>query len=236
MTPNDLIILALKQCNVLGVGQTASAEDIEDSFALLKMMLAQWQRKRWTVYRLRSVTIHCDGRAFYTIGAGGDIDTVRPGKIESAYIRQLGTAPQEVDYPLSILRAREDYDRIHQKSLESFPQYLFYDSAYPLANVYVWPIPSSRYELFMSVMEPLQRFETPYDEFEMPEEYQEAVMYNLAMRLYPAYGLPISPDVAGLARASLNTVKNANAQIPRMRMPSGLVRPGYYNPYSDITQ
>ena len=39
-TPSDLITLALKTANVLGVGQTASAEDMNDAFNLLNMMMA----------------------------------------------------------------------------------------------------------------------------------------------------------------------------------------------------
>ncbi|MED5773577.1 hypothetical protein, partial [Enterobacter kobei] len=91
-TPNDLIILALKQANVLGVGQSASAEDIQDCFALLNMMLAQWNRRRYAIYHLKTVNIACDGSQSYTIGPGGDIDTTRPNKIESAYFRQIITS------------------------------------------------------------------------------------------------------------------------------------------------
>ncbi|WP_315809452.1 hypothetical protein [Pseudomonas sp. C9-3] len=233
MTPQDLIILAMKQTTALGIGQTASAEDLEDGFTLLKMMLAQWQRNRYNVYRLRTVSITCDGRQAYTIGAGGDIDTARPNKIESAFVRQLVPGPDPVDYDLDILRAREDYNRISQKSLKSFPYCLFYDSAYPLGNVYPWPVPGSQFQLHLTVMEPLQRFATPYDEFEMPDEYQEAIMYNLAGRLCPLYGLSVSAELAGLARASLNIVKKANAQIPRLQVPGELIRPGAYNVYAD---
>lgn len=120
-TPNDLIILALKQANVLGVGQSASAEDIQDCFALLNMMLAQWNRRRYAIYHLKTVSIACDGSQSYTIGPGGDIDTTRPNKIESAYFRQIITSPpNQIDYPLEIIRAREDYDRIYLKDMQSF--------------------------------------------------------------------------------------------------------------------
>ncbi|EIZ7652643.1 TPA: hypothetical protein NHQ80_003418 [Pseudomonas aeruginosa] len=233
-TPNDLIILALKQANVLGVGQSASAEDIQDCFALLNMMLAQWNRRRYAIYHLKTVSIACDGSQSYTIGPGGDIDTTRPNKIESAYFRQIITSePNQIDYPLEIIRAREDYDRIYLKDMQSFPQYLFYDSDYPLGNVFVWPIPDNQYRLFLTVMEPLQVFSTVYDEIELPPEYQEAIMYNLALRIYPMYGLPVNDAVVQLAKASMNILEASNVQVPRLKVPGSLTRGGVYNPYAD---
>ena len=38
-TPGDIIQLALKTANVLGVGQTASAEDTNDAFNVMNLSL-----------------------------------------------------------------------------------------------------------------------------------------------------------------------------------------------------
>lgn len=234
MTPNDLILLALKQTNVLGVGQAAQAEDLSDAFTLLQMMLAQWQRRRYAVYHLIDVVKQSTGAQSYTWGTGGDINSARPAKIEAAFARMpITNAPYQVDYMLEILRAREDYDRILIKGMPSFPRYCFYDSAYPLGNVFVWPVPSDVFELHFTVMAQLQQFATAYDEFNMPPEYQEAIMYNLALRLYPMYGLPVNPSVLALAKSSMNILEAANAQIPRLVMPQELRARGTYNIYAD---
>lgn len=234
MTPNDLIRLALKQANVLGIGQDPTAEDLEDCFNLLNMMLAQWQRRRYAVYTLKHVSKVANGSAFYTIGPGGDFDMARPGKVESAFVRQLNTAPPNyVDYPLEIIRAREDYDRIFLKSMQSFPEYLYYETSYPLGKLYAWPIPGSQYELHVTLMEQLQTFATAFDEIDMPPEYQEAIMYNLALRIYPMYGLQVNDAVAALAKASMNILEATNVQVPRLKLPASLTRSGVYNPYTD---
>jgi len=236
MTPNDLILLSLKQASVLGVGQTASAEDMSDSFALLNMMLAQWQRKRYMVYHLVETSFPATGAQSYTVGAGGDVDIMRPAKLEYAYMRQAIATPYQVDYPLEILKSREDYDKIPIKGMQSFPRYAFYDSAYPLGNLFIWPIPTSLYSIHITVMEQLQKFATVYDDINMPDEYQEALMYNLAVRMFPMYGLPPNPAVVALAKGSLNTIRNINAQIPLLRMPSDLLGSGHYNVYADQNQ
>ena len=60
-TAGSIINLALKMAGVLGVGQTASAEDSNDALTLLNQMLAQWQRQRWLVYSLDDVSFTATG-------------------------------------------------------------------------------------------------------------------------------------------------------------------------------
>ena len=91
-TPAELITLALKQSGVLGVGQTASAEDMNDAFKLLQMMLGQWQVDRFMVFHLVTNSILCTGQQSYTIGPGGNINIPRPDRISSAFVRQLTQA------------------------------------------------------------------------------------------------------------------------------------------------
>lgn len=61
-------------------------------------------------------------------------------------------------------------------------------------------------------------------EFDMPEVYEEAIHYNLAVRLCSAYNLPVGDETRALAKSSLNTVRVSNVQVPTMGMPPGLRR------------
>lgn len=234
-TPRDIINLALKTANVLGVGQTASAEDINDSFNLLNMMMAQWQRRRYMVYQLIEASKQATGQISYTVGPGGDFDIPRPAKLEFAYFRQNQNTSLPVDYPLSILRAREDYDRISIKSLNAFPQYAFYDAGNPLGNLFVWPIPNNQYEIHITVMQQLQQFANLSDNIVLPPEYKAALMWNLTLKLYPFFGLPTNVVVRAEAEASMRIIEEANAQIPLLQMPPALRgRAGAYNIYGDF--
>ncbi len=56
----------------------------------------------------------------------------------------------------------------------------------------------------------------------MPPEYYEAIHYNLARRIMEMYNYPVPPSKAALARASLNTIRLANAQVPTLSMPRSL--------------
>ncbi len=233
-TPNDIILLSLKVANVVGVGQTPTAEDLLDSFNLLNMMIAQWQRKRYMVYALTTTSLQATGALNYTVGPGGDFDIPHPAKLESAYFTQNVDTPLPVDFPLRILRAKEDYNRIGLKNLISFPQYAFLDTQYPTSYLYVWPLPSNAYRINITVMEQIESFQTPSDIITLPPEYQAALMWNLAIECCTMYGLEPSNSLVAKALDSLRTIRDTNAQIPILLMPVGLQSSaGTYNIMGD---
>jgi hypothetical protein len=235
-TPQDIIIQALKKAGILGVGQTALAEDTNDAYYDLQDMLGQWQRKRWLIWHLVDYAFTSTGAESYTVGPGGNFNiNPRPDKIESAFFRQqVVSQPNQIDYQLSIIPDRETYNRIALKQLTTFPQYLFYDSAFPTGLAYPWPLPlASIYEIHLTVKETLAQFTSLNQVISLPLEYMAALKFNLALRLKQSYGLAPDPVLVGLAKDSLNVIRNANVQIPRLVMPADLIRPGLYNIFSD---
>jgi hypothetical protein len=236
-TPLDIIVQALKKSGVLGVGQSAQAEDINDAFLDLNDLLSQWSVERWLVYHLVTYSKVSTGAVSYTVGPGGDFDIPRPDRLESAYLRLIGVAPQtQVDYPLEIIQSREDYNLITIKTLGTFPTNIFYDSNYPLGSVFPWPVPqASIYSIFITVKQPLTAFTSLGQTISMPPEYVAALKWNLAVRLRPSYQLPVDKQISDVAAGSLSVLRGANAQIPSLIMPPDLVRnTGIYNIYSDL--
>jgi hypothetical protein len=260
-TALDLISQAQRAIGVLGVGQTMLAEDINDGFSCLKQMIAQWQKRRWIVPSLRDIYMPGNSQVSNTIGVGGYFPVPRPDKIQAAYVRLNSTnspsafpdfngdfnndfnndpdsppttaTSSTVDYQLSQLFSFEDYSRIKLKGLNSFPYAFFYDAAYPKGNLFVWPIPSAIYEVHVIIKSSLQVFENLNDEILLPGEYEEAIYLNLAIRLAVQYQTSASKELVALAKVALNTIKNANAQVPELGMPRDLVVNGPYNFFSD---
>ena len=259
-TAGDICKTALRECGAFGVGQTPQAEDISDAQARLQWMLQEWERSRWLVYHLVDLSIVSTGALSYSIGPGGDIDTeipsgpfnnqfnsqfgngqgtsVRPARIESAFFRQLTeTYPNQIDYSLTVLQSREDYNNIALKSLQTFPQYIWYNSAWPLGQIYPWPVLQPFiYELHVSIMAQLPpSFLTLSAKLSIPFEYFNAMVTNLALRLRPKYTIPTYPGdpLPGIARGALAGIRSNNAQIAKLAMPANLISTGKYNIFSD---
>lgn len=163
----------------------------------------------------------------------------RPNKIESAFLRQIGyTQPNQVDYPLSILNSREDYNRIRLKSLVSFPGAVFLDAGNPLGIVYAYPVPQGGgiYELHITIKEQLPvRFATLATQLILPYEYYDAILHCLAWRMRSFYRIPTYPGdpLPGLVKDSEAMLRQANTELAELVIDPNLTRQGLYNIFSD---
>lgn len=200
------------------------------------------------------------GKQAYTVGPGGDFDTnrrispyqdefnghfgpgyaisARPNRIESAFLRQITMSqPNQIDYPLTQIFSMEDYNRIALKGLSSFPGYYFYDTSWDLGLLYPWPIPQAHiYEVHITFREQLPpMFTQAANLIDLPWEYYNAMVLQLAIRLRPKYGIVALPGdtLAAQAKDALNTLKKSNFQISRLQIPGDLARPQLYNIFSD---
>jgi len=233
-TGTDLFMMALKDIGAVGIGQAISAEDTADALATLNMMLGQWDAERLSVYHLVDTAHQANGSVSYTVGLGGDFNVTRPVKINAAYARlQSSGAGSAVDYRITMIDAREDYSRISLKTLSSFPEYAFYDSAFPLGNLFLYPVPNSSYELHIVTMETLPQLPTAATVINLPPPYLAALRYNLGIYLCPSYQLEPPPSLVRLAMNAKRVIKRMNTQIPSLTMPRGLMTKSRYNIYSD---
>lgn len=155
-TIRSIVTLAMKEAGVLGVGQSLLAEDINDGYTLFSRMLSAWQVSRWLVPGLTDISAISNGAKSNKIGPGQFYNSMRPDKILAAYFIQLNTGNSvTVSYPLRPIWAYENYAQLSLKNLNSFPQYFFYDGAFPNGNVYIWPVPNTNYEIHLIVKLPI---------------------------------------------------------------------------------
>jgi hypothetical protein len=247
-TCEQAIFLALRMAGRITDEQSVAdgSKDVNDAFSLLVMMLAQWQRKRWLVWNEQEISLVSTGANFYTIGPHQDFNVARPDKIHAAWVRlgpgfgddgavlaedlpfplgaQPTTTPNLVDISLAIIEAKEDWSKIAIKDLKSIPSAVFYDSSFPVGRVYFWPVPpAATYEMHLVVKASLPEYSAVTDLMGLPPEYVDALVNNLACRIIVASGGQISPFLLGQAKASLETIKMANSQIPLLSMPAALV-------------
>ena len=238
-TANSYCIFALKKAGIIGVGQSALAEDINDTFTELNDMLSQWQNERWKIWHLVETKIIANGKGGdsnpYFVGPGGDINMVRPDRVEKAFNRQINPAnPNQIDYDLTEMQSYEDWAYVALKTLVSFPSYYFYDAAMPLGKLYIWPVPTPAiYEPHIITKEVLNRFSALNIPSTLPLSYDAAIKWSLARRTRANYRKPKDEEINALARGAINVLRKSNTTIPALRQPDDLTRPGVFNIFSD---
>lgn len=234
----DLISLAFRDSGVFGTGQTPQAQDTTDAVRRLNLELAQWPRRRWMDYVLVERSVTCDGSLFYTIydDPAADIQYPRPAEIKYAFARQINPAaqPNQPDFPLRIIRAREEYSAITLKRLNAGPAWaLFYESDWPVGRLYAWPLMSSQYELHVLMPSNMVGIENIADTIVMPPEYEQAIYAKSMQMMRMAYGLEPRRDIDALVKTAYNTIRTANTQLPTLNMPAAVRGVGGYSIFSD---
>jgi hypothetical protein len=176
-------------------------------------MLDAWNAQRLAVYAIRRDTYWLiGGQQSYTIGPSGDFAAERPVRIERANV----ILPPALHHPLEMISV-DDWAALRLPNLTStFPTRLYYDRAYPLAKLYFWPAPTENHQVELFTWQKLARFASVNDTAEFPEGYEEAIKYNLALRLAQELRVPIPEFVAIHAREALANLKRLNLPQPVM--------------------
>lgn len=209
-TVRDLIKGSLRLIGAIATGETPSADEQADGLSSLNRMLDRWSAENLLIYAVvREEFTLTPGTQSYTIGSSGTFNTSRPVRIERATIEeQSGDTPE---YPVEIL-SLDEWALITTKNTQSeIPSKLFAEGTYPLDTLKLWPVPSAANKIVLYSLKPLTAFSAVGDTVSLPSGYEDAIVYNLALRLAPEYGK--QPDAAIVIEAT-----EAKENIKRMNI------------------
>lgn len=214
MTGRDAVSAALRLIGALASGEAAAASDATDGLSALNRMLGTWSNEGLLIYsRVRDQLTLVASTAAYTMGTGGTFSTARPQAILEALIRDETVSPA-AEYPIRMLTLAE-YAAIAIKAVTStYPTAVYDDGGFPYRTLTLYPVPSATHKLVIFSQKPLTEIATLDTSVSLPVGYDEAIIYNLALRLAPEYGKQPSDLVVMIAGDSLANVKRAN-QTPR---------------------
>jgi hypothetical protein len=152
--------------------------------------------------------------------------TFRPEFIDRAAVL-TGTAPDQVEIPLEIL-SDDRWADVRVKSVTStFPTKVYYNPTVPLGQLWVWPIPTvTTNQIVLYLPTPLLRVAGLSVDLVLPPAYEEAIRYNLALRLCPPFGRPATPDLVQFATDALGAIKRTNIKLDELKCDPALTNAG----------
>jgi hypothetical protein len=223
VTARDIIKRAFDDIGAGQEGEPLSAAMAIDGLHRLNNMIASWALQPDTMLSLkREVFDMFADIPSYTIGPGGDFDTVRPVYLLGVSLL-LTDGPPPIEIPLSPMNQQAYQVETIKGQTSTQPSAFYYAATQPLGTLYPWPIATSAAnDLVIYSQEAVSGFATLSTPYTFAPGYTEAIEYNLAKRLSTPYGRPLPPEIRELAAQSLSWVKTANTKIVDMNLDPAL--------------
>lgn len=167
----------------------------------LNYMLTHFQTYGMQLFARKEASFSLtQGASVYTLGPGGSVNILQPLRIYDAR-RKDNLSGQET--PIQIFSEKE-YLAIPNKLEEGSPIAIYFKPRHEIGvtshatatgQLYLWQ-PADAYNatnttIYFNYQRPFVNFDTTTDYIDMPQEWLDAVKWNLAVRLAPVYGTPM---------------------------------------------
>jgi hypothetical protein len=193
LTRDQYIEAACRKLNVIADGQTLDTINYTNGAIAFNALIAEfrslgmplWARQYYSF----GLTLNTSS---YEIGVGQTFNTPYPLKVIQAYRVDAGNTTR---IPIEI---QPDFNfNLYPASSGGRPIQLSYQPGVNTGTIKVWPVPDadavSNSTITIVYTRPMDYMDSSVDTLDMPEEWTNAIIYNLAQRLAPEWGIPL-PD------------------------------------------
>lgn len=207
-TAADIISTAFRKIEVTTYTTAQETEALTDLNNVLSLLGADGLAECVTAESFSLVVADSE----YTIGSGGQFDTVRPLRVLSCYLRDANS----YDWNVKVI-ASKDYFNLSNKSFSARPTELYYRPEYSLGKILFNTSPDYAYTAYFEFVKNLPEFAATTDTVDLPNEYKEFLVYNLAVSLGEGWGRTIKPSVLLRAKESREIIDRmlASQRPPR---------------------
>lgn len=221
---------------VVGIGDAYNpldANSLSLGMRLLNRMMDQWSAEFAPLFNLiDSFTgaptpgwVLTPGTAIYTIGTNiGNLLQTRPTQVSEVYLID----GNNVSYYLANITA-DEYARLVYKVAPGRPDRYYLNFNETTIVVTFYPTPAYADNVHLMYQDRMQLFANPSTVVNLPPGYEEAIVYNLALRLAPALGKQVTPDVAQRASWSKGVITQANTNIYMLQNPMPTMKKRFFN-------
>ena len=236
VTVSDILKDAMGLCNATEIDETPSSSEMAIALRAANVMIDRWSTQhlmlRSNTQLVVPVTI---GKATYTVGpSGADVTVGKPLRVLSGVVVDGG-----VNFPLDVY-TQEMFNNLVDRGISSGrPVYVAYDpgeaqQAAHVGTLSFYYTPDRAYTVRLEAQMYLTELVNFTDLISFEPAYYEALIYQLAIRLFRRYSddkTPIPADLAGIAGQALRDLKSLNAE----RVVASSDLPGVKGRYNILT-
>lgn len=206
-TGQSLVDRACRLIGVVASGDSATADESTDVLTAINAMIDSWRNDGLMAYASTEVSkAMVVGDASYTFATSADFNGVRPVEVKSAYMT-IGTTL----YPVQVI-TEEDWYAIEDRTVTSdLVEKVWYNPTMSSGTVNVWPVPNATNTLTLVVRTPVADLALGTT-VSLPPGWEEAIVYNGAIRIAPEFEKQVPAYVDKIATASLAAIKRVNSR------------------------
>lgn len=189
LTSDQLVAASLRKNAVLGDGQSPSSTQLANGTQALNVMLKTFMAKGMPLWVMSEYDLTLTSASTYTFSAATNIPA--PLKVTQAI---LIDSEGVTSTPLNV-RTHYDFNLLPITGTTGTPTNYWYEPLNQTGVLHVWPAPDT-YSIANRVIRivyqrPFHDMVSGTDTLDFPQWWTEAVIYGLAHRMSPEFGIPL---------------------------------------------
>lgn len=230
-TATDIIQDCTLACGIGDAYNPLDANALSLGMRFLNRMMDQWSAEFAPLFNLidgftgapTPGWVLTPGQSIYTIGPVNLLG-VRPTTISEVYLLD----GNNVSYYLANITA-DEYARLVYKVAPGRPDRYYINFNEQTVVITFYPTPAYTDQVHCMYQDRMQLFANASTVVNLPPGYEEALVYNLGLRLMPALGVPITQDIKDRAGWSKNVITQANTNIYMLQNPMPTMKKRFFN-------
>jgi hypothetical protein len=195
-TRDQIINAAFRKIGVTVDGSTATATQQTAAQEALNNLVFSLYAQGMPVWAMTTVSFTpILGQIAYQVGLGvgtGNLNIQAPLKITQAFTRDNLS---NTDIPMNIY-TQYNYNLLSTKINQGYPVHLWYQPQNQTGTITIWPSPdqytATNRSIYFVYQRAFDQFNAATDTPDFPQVWIEPLIYSLAHRLSPEYGVPLS--------------------------------------------
>lgn len=191
LTSDQLVNAALRKLAVLGDGISASTTQLSNGTQALNAMLKTFTTKGMPLWVITEYSLTPTATRTYTFGISQTVNIPAPLKVNQV-LRQSSADNSRI--PMNV-RTHYDYNLLNTTTSTGTPTSYWYEPLNQTGVLHVWPTPDTdtitNCVFVIVYQKPFSDMVSGTDTLDFPQWWHEAVIYGLASRLAPEYGIPL---------------------------------------------
>lgn len=191
LTRNQFIEAALRTLGVLARDQTVESTEYTNALVKLNALIGEYRALGLEVWQRNTYSMSLtNGTSTYTIGTGQTVNTPYP-----LHLLQVTRSDSTQGTRISCEIIGDYNFNLLPTNSSGTPIQVTYQPKNNVGTLKVWPTPdtyaATNVTLNLTYLRPLEYFNTSTDTADFPEEWVSAIIYGLAVRMAPEYGVPL---------------------------------------------